>query len=253
VKVSLLTGWLGGISTLVVWFNQRSLPAGFVGIIMLAMALASFGSDILVSGLVKTIQIPGRCDFGVGVVMPQYPTNLTSFPEYDQLSVRMGQQAQNYSVSNGGLSGIFWKYNADPNFRADTTDVSGNWICADSHRDLVLPAGYTRSTSDFQSNLQQIVLNLTKEGLLYSSNLQVQNEFCATVWGSLILLSSSQQSTLGPWDIKVTVDSDMANFCGSEGPLTLKSYHCTMNATPVDWVLNIMNSSYEIETWISPI
>jgi hypothetical protein len=35
VNVSLLTGWLTDISTLVVvWFNQRSLPAGFMGAIM---------------------------------------------------------------------------------------------------------------------------------------------------------------------------------------------------------------------------
>jgi hypothetical protein len=217
------------------------------------VALANFGSDLLVSGLVKTTQVPGKCDFGVGVVMPQHPTHLISSPEYDQLSVRMGQQAQNTSVSNGGLSGIFWKYNADPNFRADASDVIGNWTCADSHQDLVLPAGFTRTLTNFDFNMQQIVSNLTKKGLLYSSNLQEQNEFCATVWGSLILLSSSQQSIPGPWDIKVTIDADMSNFCGSEGPLTLKSYHCTMNATPVDWVLNIMNSSYEVETWISPI
>lgn len=97
------------------------------GSINAASQLASFGSDLLVSGLVKTTQVPGRCDFGVGVVMPQHPTTVTSFPEYDQLSVRMGQQAQNTSVPNGGLSGIFWKYNADPNFRADASDVIGNW------------------------------------------------------------------------------------------------------------------------------
>jgi len=253
VNVSLLTGWLSDISTLVVWFDQRSLPAGFMGVIMLTMALASFGSDLLVSGLVKTTQVPGRCEFGVGVVMPQNPTPWISSPEYDQLSVRMGQQAQNTSVSNGGLSGIFWKYNANPNFRADASDVIGNWTCADSHQDLVLPAGFTRNSTKFDYNIQQIVANLTAKGLLYSSDLQEQNEFCANVWGSLILLSSSQQSIPGPWDIRVTVDADMSNFCGSEGPLTLKSYHCTMNATPVDWVLNVMNSSYEVETWISPI
>jgi hypothetical protein len=129
---------------------------------MVLAALANFAGDVLVSGLVKTIQVPSRCQFGVGVVIPQNATHYTSEPEYDQLAVRMAIQAQNTSPENGGLSGIYWKYNADSNFRAEAEDIAGNWTCNDVHQDITYPATETTIADDeggFQSTLQRIPIH----------------------------------------------------------------------------------------------
>jgi hypothetical protein len=68
--LSMLTGWLSVFSAVKIWVAQRRLPAGFFRIIMIVAQLMSFRSDLLVSAAVKPTEVPGRCPFGVGVVIP---------------------------------------------------------------------------------------------------------------------------------------------------------------------------------------
>jgi hypothetical protein len=60
-EVSLFTGWLNGISIFQVGYKLGRAPASFMAYFMVLAALANFAGDLLVSGLVKTIQVPSRC------------------------------------------------------------------------------------------------------------------------------------------------------------------------------------------------
>src|ERR1700730_7190651 len=73
VPIPMMTGWLGLISILKMWTSQKRIPAGFLGILMIVVELMSLSSDLLVSGLVRPTEIPGRCSFGRGIVLPENP------------------------------------------------------------------------------------------------------------------------------------------------------------------------------------
>jgi hypothetical protein len=134
----MMTGWLNAISAVRMWIAQKRLPAGFFGIVMIMAELMDIGSDLLVSGLVKPIQIPGRCSFGQGIVLTATPVNYTSIPGFWGPGYQMVSQAQSSSQRNNGLLGLYQKINQDPNFRAKSQDAVGHWDCVDIQHDVIL-------------------------------------------------------------------------------------------------------------------
>ena len=98
VNLTLTSGWLGGVSAFKMWMAQRRLPAGWLGIVMIAAEILAIASDLLVSGTVQTIHIPGRCHFGTGVVLPQDSVGHWgwSIPDLQQKAARSGQPSANY-------------------------------------------------------------------------------------------------------------------------------------------------------------
>ena len=46
------------------------------------------------SGLVKSVEVPGRCDFGTGVVIPAEPVSWESIPDPFQPAYTMVTQSQ---------------------------------------------------------------------------------------------------------------------------------------------------------------
>ena len=255
-KVPLFTGWLSGISIFQVGYKLGRAPASFMAYFMVLTALANFAGDVLVSGLVKTIQVPSRCQFGAGVVIPQNATDYSSEPEYNQLAVRMAIQAQNTSLGNGGLSGIYWKYNADSNFRAEVGDIAGNWTCNDVHQDLTYPASETTIADDkggLNSTLQSIAQDLNAKGLLYPDSSSLVGT-CVNIWGSAFLWSASPQpSGFGLWDVKASVDTDMNDQCVRNQTLTLKSYHCSLDAPSLQWIINNTGALQTLQQWTMPV
>jgi hypothetical protein len=96
----------------------------------------AFGSDLLVSGLLKPIEVPGRCYFGIGVLVPAKPVAWESVPSPFQPSYRMVTQSQILSKENGGLLGIFPKANGNTNFRAEEQDILRHWECQETQPSL---------------------------------------------------------------------------------------------------------------------
>jgi hydrogenase/urease accessory protein HupE len=74
-QVPLFTGWISGTSIIQVWYNLGRPPASFMAYFMVLAALVNFAGDALASGLVKTDQVPSRCQSGAGVVIPQKATD----------------------------------------------------------------------------------------------------------------------------------------------------------------------------------
>jgi hypothetical protein len=262
VSLPLMTGWLSGFSALMAWIEQRRAPAGWLAVVMILAEIANLGSDLLVSGLVKTTQIPSRCDFGTGVVLAQNATQYFSIPEYEQFATRIVSQAQLTSVTNGGLSGIYWKANADPNFRAEEQDVVGNWNCYDVNQDVTYsPQDFMYSNWTSYSPVDawgKMADDLLQKGLLYSNEYGTLGE-CVTTWGSAIIWSTNQSingtaynNSANDWDIKAAIDADMVDQC-KNSTLTMKSYHCTMNATAAQWVIRNMEAGQTLNQWTQPL
>jgi hypothetical protein len=59
-----MTGWLKGVDVLKYGWKLRTLPGGWLGLIMVVVTTLSLTSDLAVAGLVKGVQVPRRCLFG---------------------------------------------------------------------------------------------------------------------------------------------------------------------------------------------
>src|SRR5271155_3030360 len=57
VKISMMTGWLSAFTAAKFIITQKCLPVGFFSIIMIFAQILAFGSDIVVSGLVKSVEV----------------------------------------------------------------------------------------------------------------------------------------------------------------------------------------------------
>lgn len=242
VRIPLLTGWLGGISAVRTWITQKRLPAGWLGIVMIAAEIMAFGSDLLVSGTVKTIQIPGRCAFGTGVVTPDKPVPWRSIPDFEQTAHDIVSQAQITSRENGGLSGIYRKANGAPNFRADSQDVLGYWNCVDVQHDVVY------ETPEF--NISEATNDLVSKGYLYDAFQSWCGEtFPDGSWDSFVIWSASVPDEVGKaWEVKASVD--ISDFTPAyDKPQAMRNYHCVMNAPSYEWILGQIRAESTFPGW----
>jgi len=237
-RLSMMTGWLNGLSAVKIWIALRQLPAGFFGIVMIVAQLMSFGSDLLVSAQVKPIEVPGRCPFGVGAVIPADPVGWTSIPTPFQPAATLVTEAQAASSRNGGLSGIFRKVNGAPTFRADVDDVVGNWNCVDINEDI---------TYSGETDPQGLIDDLISKGHLYNQTVSEIGEYPDGRWSTLFSWGASVGDFAHQtWDVKAAFTIDVLSRFDRH---ILRSYHCTMNGPSVEWVLRQMDAYSTLHKW----
>jgi hypothetical protein len=97
-KVSFFTRWLPASTAIEYWIRMRSIPAGWLGIVMILVMLLALLSDIAVAGLVMTTSVVGRCPFGAGVVIPSQPATWRPGPASQQKAFRMATGAFDTSL-----------------------------------------------------------------------------------------------------------------------------------------------------------
>jgi hypothetical protein len=61
--------------------------------------------------------------------------------------------------------------------------------------------------------------------------------------------TSPQPSGFGPWDVKASVDTNTNDQCVRNRSLTLKSYHCSLDAPSVQWVINNTGALKTKQQW----
>jgi hypothetical protein len=239
VKLPLTTGWLDGIAAIKAWIVQRSLPGGWLGIIMILAWILSVGSDWMVSSLVKTTMIVGRCEFGKGVICNPANNTMLNTPDRENPAVTVVQQAQNYSITNGGLSGIFRKANGDQYFRADSEDLLGTWECKFTGNDT-----YSNTTS-----IPDVVADLESKGRIYGNgSLTASYGISPNGWNSLSVWSASQpDDALESFNVRVsrdvTANEDFRNR-------TISSFFCTMDAAEeIGWILQQLQPNSTLNQW----
>ncbi len=78
VSMHKMTGWLSGFNLFAFSWKLRAVPGGWIGVIMTIVTLLSLTSDLAVAGLVKSVSVPSRCEFGKGLVISNANTSLVT-------------------------------------------------------------------------------------------------------------------------------------------------------------------------------
>jgi hypothetical protein len=240
LPISMMTGWLNAISAVRMWIAQKRLPAGFFGIFMIVAEVMDIGSDLLVSGLVKPIQIPGRCSFGQGIVLTATPVNYTSIPGFWGSGYQMVSQAQSSSQKNNGLLGLYGKINRDPNFRAESQDVVGHWDCVDIQHDVIYD-GY--ATQD------QVTVDLQSKGYLYNNTTRyLTGGYDNGTWNGYFAWGCSvPEFEYQPWDMRASLAVEKQ---GAYDRKLIRSYHCVLNAPLYEWVVGRIVGPISLDQWV---
>ena len=250
VPLTAMTGWLSNVPLLTAIWSLRRLPGGvWLGSLMIVCTTLSYLSDLAVSGLVRTVTVAGRCPFGKGLVvassLADLPgvTPLWNVPPNNGAPYFVSAQAQITSAANGGLVGIYWKANRDLSFRADTVDVGGQWNCTDVNDDI----DYYPTASP-----NAIAEDLFNRGYLYHLEpAWVLSDYGNGTFAHFIILDSSASpyETGVVFDVKASID-----LTGdAEDNKVMKSFHCTMNGSGVEWVLLNLNSTQTLNKWTLPL
>ncbi len=235
-----MTGW-PSISLVAEWLVKlRQLPGGWIGALVVLTAGLSFASDFAVSGLVKTVDFPSRCQFNEGVVIPpQSQVTWRSIVNPQQLAYRMASQAQTTSLRNGGRRGIFPKINADLRFRADETDYLGGWSCSVDGKPQDFPANTTAGT---------VQTALKGGGRLFTQSSHHNNSYPDGTISDLLFMSASVADTVAErWDIRIALEPTTR---GKYQPFSLVPYFCQMDAPHVEWVMKQIEVQSTISAWV---
>lgn len=245
IPLTYMTGWLTDASLLIATMGFRRLPGGsWFGMFMLVCTVLSLVSDLAVTGLVRTVTVPSRCLFGIGLVVPDSNSPISSIPANNGATYSVAGQAQITSAANGGLVGIYWKANRDLTFRADEMDLAGQWTCVDVNDDIEYVTNIT---------IDAITEDLIQKGYLYGPfNLVggIHTEYYGNgTFAHLILWDSSAptRETGRSFDIRVSIDLTP----DAPDPKIMKSFQCTMNGTGVEWVLSNLDSPDTLNLWSS--
>jgi len=239
LSLSNMTGWLTDMSMLTAIARFRRLPGGVLfGLLMLISTILSLTADFAVTGLVRSVNVASRCPFGMGLVIPEFGRNTWDPVPNNGAPYFAVAQAQLTSAANGGLVGIYWKVNRDMTFSADETDSIGSWNCTDVDDDIEYVENVT---------IDEILNDLRSRGYLYFDD----TTYCRSAYGNgtfshLLILDSSAGVQVGQiWDVRASID--LTPF--AMDIKIMKSFHCTMNASAVNWALEGINSTSTLETW----
>jgi hypothetical protein len=184
--------------------------------------------------------------FGTGLVVASSIADIPDVSPFWQSPPQDGapyvvvQQAQVTSAANGGIVGVYWKANRDLTFRADTLDVAGQWNCTDVDDDIYY---YPNAT------LISISTDLFQRGYLYrpippaTGYSNYGNETTSHV----IFLDTSAPLYATGYLFDVRASIDMTGGAGDNK--LMKSFHCSMNGSGVEWVLPNLNSSLALREW----
>lgn len=208
---------------------------------MILAWILSFLSDFAVSGLVGSIDVPGRCSFGNGVVSP-LPSNTSSsrtVPNNQDGTFDIIKQALATSARNGGEMGILSKANADTKFRADATDILGGWSCKWDGQPAAIFA--------FDVGLDVPLGSLIKSGRLFNNSHACG--YTTPKGGSgqaqMHWSMSGNDDDGKVWDVKFAINTGKS----PDAPLNMLSYQCSMSASSVEWKVRRIVPSTTLDYW----
>ena len=211
---------------------------------MILAGLLWTGADLAVSGLVVTVQVPGRCWFnttGFYETITTPPFNNTHVPPNVGNLYDLVTRAQSTSQVNGGIGGIYAKVNGDLTFRADPEDNVGYWKCQDFGQNET----YSATDSD-----ENVINDLVAKDLLFDNPYYISDQYPNDArHAHLVAWSASiddDDPSLQPWDVRASIDMTPKNIDDK----VMKTYLCVMNAAPVEWVLSHTPPSDTLSIWI---
>jgi hypothetical protein len=239
-----MTGWLKGSDLLSLGWKLRTIPGGWIGLAMMLVTAVDMISDLAVAGLVKTISVPSRCDFGTGIVIDETSGSILR-PSPNGAPSSIAAQAQVTSANNAGLEGIYRKVNNATSFRADQQDILGAWVCADQGT-ITFDASYSpRRIADALYSKGYLYTRLpAHEVTTYSTS---PNFFNATGhFEHLVLWDTSQGTNSGKtFDVRVAIDKTPQ----MNGKTEMWIFRCAMDAIDAEFITRGMASQLVLGSW----
>ncbi|KAI9659834.1 MAG: hypothetical protein M1821_001185 [Bathelium mastoideum] len=209
VPLPLMSSWLSSFDSILALKTIRTLPGGWLGVVMIIAYLLNLGADFA-SAFIQTITVHDRCEFGTGLVISD--TSMQLVP-WNGAPYAVATSAQSRGLTNGGLKGVYAKINRDSRFSADASDVLGTWTGTMNPLQLHYP--YYTSSDD-------IIDDLVQHELLYSTPVYVASGDTS----HLVVLDSSAGETTGTsFDVRVSVD---VTALGNETK-QMQSYECALD------------------------
>ncbi len=245
-----MPGWLNGFDAPLAMWSFGASPAGWLGYIMIFAGLYGIASDLAVSGLVVTVNVAGRCPFNTSgpyvVEMQNTPMNLTIEPAPFGATYQMISQARLTSLQNGGLAGIYGKINGDVSFRADPTDVLGQWKCEISGADMVFPMNASLDNIYQEFYSQQLVFNESWTSCYDEHGDDINGRFL--IWSTSTPQPGYQLAK--PWEVGAVVDMTTDAYAAQQ---ILRPFLCQMNAPSLDTILAQTSIDWWFSSWCEEV
>ncbi|KAH0846660.1 hypothetical protein AYO21_08062 [Fonsecaea monophora] len=213
VPLPYMTSWLGSFDSLYALRVVKTLPGGWLSLLMIFAYLLNLSSDFT-SALIKSVPVHDRCQFGTGLVVS---SALIELVPWNGAPYTVVSQAQTTSLLNDGLKGVYKKANRDINFSADANDLLGGWHCDRNSLELDYP---------WDVSVNDIVTSLQQHDLLYDTPYAVSASIGNT--SHLVVLDTSVGENVGTvFDVRFSVDIT------PYGNVTkhMQSYQCTLDDT----------------------
>jgi hypothetical protein len=237
-----MLGWLRGFESFLAMIRLRTLPGGWMGLVMILTGLLGLICD-LATNLVTTAYYDRRCSFTTGVVVSDHDSG--RYPSPYGAAALYTQAAQLSTVSTfdldnrPGLQGIYRGF--DPSkidiFFATENDIVGLWQCKNSSQILLF-----ENQSD-----DAIAHKLLSQDYIYEA--YIPNRLISTGPSTqLVILSASSTEFGDPWNLKIAVDMKDDNE-GSSKSMQVRT--CTLEVIDplVENIRNNINITQVLSDW----
>jgi hypothetical protein len=241
VSIPQMTGWLGGSRAATTLVSLRTSPAGWLGAAMIIASFLGVACDLAVSGLVVTTNVISRCPFnttGIYTALSTVPLPNRVFVYPTGTIFNMITQAQATSQLNGGVDGIFKKVNIDSNFRPDSQDIVGRWVCNATGEESPFPAATDGNVILQSMQAQGLLFNQSSSSCFQGSGSNDYDDF-------FIWTAPEDDFPTQPWQIRAAVDMNL-DFTDD---LAMKVYSCYMDAPSLDWLLGDIQLQNSLTNW----
>ncbi|KAN0093494.1 hypothetical protein V8E51_016678 [Hyaloscypha variabilis] len=176
------------------------------------------------------------------VEMQNAQMNLTIEPAPFGATYQMISQARLTSLRNGGLAGIYGKVNGDPSFRADPSDVVGQWKCQDSGPDIAFPVNASFESIYREFDSQQLVFTEYWSGCYDHHGDNVNGRFL--LWTTSTPQPGDQFAK--PWDVRAAVDMTTDAYAAQQ---VMRPFLCQMDAPSLDVILAQTSIDWWFLSW----
>ncbi|EXJ72025.1 uncharacterized protein A1O5_04528 [Cladophialophora psammophila CBS 110553] len=213
VPLPYMTSWLASFDSLYALQMVKTLPGGWLSLLMIFAYLLNLGSDFT-SALLQSVPVHDRCKFGTGLVVS---TTLNGQIPWNGAPYTVVSQAQTTSLLNYGLKGVYKKANRAIDFSADAADMLGEWHCLRNPLELDYP---------WDVSVDDIVASLQQHGVLYDTPYAISAAI-GNISHLVIIDTSAGQNVDTVFDVRFSVDT---TAFGNETK-HMENYECSLNDT----------------------
>lgn len=244
IPLNHLSTWMSDWNAITYWWQTKRLPGGRYGILMLLTSAFALVGHFIIGRYIITVQEPGLCTFTKGIVVPSTsPGYLADVPPPNWPAAALAWSAQQTSILNGGLQGIYRKASSDTNFSATEYDSYGSWSCGSILTDRTYPVN---ATAD------DIATDLVKADYLFPNPIynDSQEYVSGKLHGLFIWSASAPDDRTHLWNVTA---SYATTFNQTTDQINMHTMNCGMEAPNITWALGIIIANQTLAKWAQKV